>query len=323
MPTPRWSPRCIASFTCSNTESAATSSLRFCSGLSSLRGRYVSTAGFPRQRQHNAVLVFAALLGYPAVFLLERGNLEIFVWATVAAGLFFFQRRQDGRAALCFGLAAALKLYPIVLLGLFFDKQRRGRDVLLGLTTAALATALAIGYTGPTFAFAAQGFLHGVTGFQQHYGATVRPFELRFDHSLFAIVKVVSATQGLSPARFSGAYYAVCGVLFTLLFLLRVLRLPGVNQVLFLTVAMLLLPPVSYEYTLVHLYVPVLLLANLAAQSCFRPGGLLAWTGLLLLLLPGDLLSFNSWFQAGQVQSVLLVFVLACACFPLVPARTA
>lgn len=270
----------------------------------------------PHSPRRNLAVLLSGLLSYPAVFLLERGNLELFVWAAAAAGVFFFHRRRPSLAAVCFGLAAALKLFPIVLFGLFLGQKRSLRYLLLGLFVMMLSTALAIWYTGPTFQVAARGFLHGVTGFQQHYGTTVRPFELRFDHSLFAVVKVFSALRGRSPASFSSLYFLVCALLFSGIFFLRVLRLPWQNRLLFLSVSMILLPPVSYEYTLVHLYVPLLVLMSLAARSALRPAGVLAWVGLLLLLLPGDLFAVSSWFQTGQVQSLMLLAVAVCTAFP-------
>ena len=51
-------------------------------------------------------------------------------------------------------------------------------------------------------------------------------------------------------------YLAILALAGCVLFVTRIAKLPVVNQILALTVASILLPPVSYDYTLIHLYVP-------------------------------------------------------------------
>jgi hypothetical protein len=52
-----------------------------------------------------------------------------------------------------------------------------------------------------------------------------------------------------------------------LAFFLRAWNMPTVNQLLFLFAAMLALPPVSYDYTLVHMYAPWTMLVIIALRA--------------------------------------------------------
>jgi hypothetical protein len=100
---------------------------------------------------------------------------------------------------------------------------------------------------------------------------------------------------------------------------LRVRSLPFLNRLIFLIAAMVCLPPVSFDYTLVHLYLPILMLcAAMVTNRASVPASCLATLALLLfvmlpvislsVILPGY--SANQPFPAGPLQSVALFFVL-------------
>ena len=56
-----------------------------------------------------------------------------------------------------------------------------------------------------------------------------------------------------------------------MLFFVRIIKLPVVNQILCLSIASILLPPVSYDYTLLHLYAPFVLITFVALQQRDKP----------------------------------------------------
>ena len=55
-----------------------------------------------------------------------------------------------------------------------------------------------------------------------------------------------------------------------MVYVLRVRRLPRLNQFLLISIAMVSLPPVSYDYTLLHLYPGFALLTFLAIDAARR-----------------------------------------------------
>jgi len=254
-----------------------------------------------------------ALLSFPLIFLIERANIELILWMIVVIGILAYRKGYAVPAAILFGVAASMKLYPIFLLGLFLKRRRDLPAFAVGLVTALAATGLAIAYAGPTFSIAAHGFFTGVDRFQDHYAETVRSAEINFDHSLFSPIKYWSYVQHQSLRSLMTPYYLCAGAFAGLLYL-RVRTLPFLNRVIFLVVAMVSLPPVSYSYTLIHLYLPVVLFVAALLQTRNAPAtAKVALAILLFLLLPLIALSVWQNIPAGPIQSFGLLLLLPLA----------
>lgn len=265
-------------------------------------------------------------VSYPFMFLIQRGNIEIALWIISSFGILAYMRKQPYVAAILWGMAAAIKIYPIFLLGIFLGRRRREIGPLLaGIASALLTTLACLAYVGPSVGLAFRGFLGGVQGFQGAYAETVRSSSMGYDHSLFSPFKLFAVSIGHLAGPWLHPYYVIAGTVATLLFLLRVRKLPFANRLTFLTVAFVLLPPVSYEYTLVHLYVPGALhllyalqprtatapsrhQANLQARSL-----LLALACILVIFLPINLFIVHGILFAGQAQIVPLLLLAALA----------
>lgn len=253
---------------------------------------------------------------FPVVFLAERANVEFFVWVLISLGTYLYVRRRLPWAAACFGLAAGMKLYPILLLGIFVRDRREIKAALLGVATFVLSTLAALWYAGPTIAIAFHGFLNGVLHFKNANGERSRTVEIPFDHSLFSPIKVAGLSGHVLPTHWAQTYYLVAGFLFVGLFLFAVRKKPLLNRLMFLSVAMVALPPVSYEYTLVHLYLPiVLLLAYVLHRSVqtderLVSADLVALGAALLLTFPFGILGNGTFVLAGQIK-VLALLMLA------------
>lgn len=262
-----------------------------------------------RNAGHSHLIAPLLLLSYPVVFLIERANIELILWALVGLGLLAASRGLRLVAAMLFGLAAAIKLYPIFLLGLFLRRKDDLPAFFLGLLTAIAAMVAAIIYAGPTFPIAYNGFFHGIDRFQDRYVDTMHFVERAFDHCLLTPFKVWSHGEHIHPSHFLTFYYLAAGTLAVLLFL-RVRTLPFLNRMLFLVAAMLALPPVSYTYTLVHLLLPLVLLTIALAGTRAPATAMLALALLLFLMLPLNGLSAVTPIPAGPVQSVALLCLL-------------
>jgi hypothetical protein len=267
-------------------------------------------------RRTSAVGLLPLLLFFcfPLVFLIQRANIEIVLWMLIACGLLAHRKGLGILAAVLVGLAAAIKLYPILLLGLFLNRRESLRAFVAGLVTAIAGLLAACAFTGPTLLAAARGFTNGVDRFQDHYVEKVSSTEVSFDHSLFSPVKYYAYTHHMSPAGWIVPYYLLAAAIALLLFL-RVRTLPPLNRVIFLTVAMVSLPPVSFTYTLTHLYVPILLLiASFSASRVTPPWTAFAALGLLLFaMLPLVSLNVIRPTPSGPIQSCALFAVLVLA----------
>jgi hypothetical protein len=228
------------------------------------------------------VSVGALALSYPALFELKQGNMELFVCVLVGLGVLCFLKDRLHLAAVFFGVAGAMKIFPFIYFGLFLGR-RRYTPLVTGMVTAVLITIGSLLYIYPNLSVSWHGIATNLAYYQRTTALIASP-EMPFDHSLFAVFKRLLEHlhhhRMASPSRMAlilHAYLLFAAVGGVATFFLRILRLPVANQVLCLCVASILLPPVSFDYTLLHLYVPWAIIVLLALErGARRTPGLLA-----------------------------------------------
>ena len=254
------------------------------------------------------------LTSWPMVFLFERANIEIIVFAFTLAGADLYWRGKLEGSAVCWGLAASLKLYPVLLLLMFVNRRQRGA-LPIGLLTFATAMLLSFWFVGPTIAVAAEGTLNGIHGFVSSYGTKIVGPELRFDHSYLALIKSIYAGLSLEGTVKLGSvirgYYVVAISVALVLYVTRFRSLPPLNQYMLATLAMVSLPPVSYDYTLVHLYPSFGLLVFLAIDAERRgrvPGSVPVLFGCFALLLASENFLYTThWHFNGPIKAIAML----------------
>jgi hypothetical protein len=252
-----------------------------------------------------------ALVSFPIERLVIQGNIEIFLWIFAAAGTWAFLRDHDDVAAIFWGLAAASKLYPAVLL-LLLLARRKFRAFTVGMLVFVAVSALSAEYLGPDLATAWNGSLQNVFGYQQLRAAELTTREMNANHSWFLPVKFAAVASGTPALKLVKAYYACGGLLFAAVFFGRLRKMPVANQLLGASVFMLTLPTISYFHTLVNLYAPLLVLffvALRAERAGVRIAGL---STAILLFVPlfasFQLFTFPTVFLfCGIVQAILLL----------------
>ena len=256
------------------------------------------------------LLVFS----FPFWRLVPQGNSELFVWIFVAAGTWLYVRGADDQAAVLWGLAAATKLYPAVLL-LLFVPRGRVRAFLLGIGTFVVSSVVALLYLGPTLGQAWHGELHNVFGYQ---GIRVNEWTMNTvatNHSAFTLVKFFALVAGHGFGGLTLPYYAVGSLLALALFFGRLRTMPVTNQILGLSVVMVALPTVSYFHTLTHMYAPWLMLVFVAirAERAGRsvPGLAGAMACFIPLFVSYTLFTFRAvGLFGGIIQALALLFLL-------------
>ena len=138
--------------------------------------------------------------------------------------------------------------------------------------------------------------------------------ELAANHSLFVWAKFAAAAARF-PVGSVGTTYFLCGaVLFVAVYFGKVRKLPVANQVLFVTLFMVMFPPISYFYTLTHLYAPWALLVMLAVRTERGDVRLAGLRGTILWFLPVfaafTLFTFrHALLFGGLIQSAVMVFL--------------
>ncbi len=295
-------------------------------GAACLFGRTLLAHGLPAQRVL-MLLIASVACSYPMFFEIEQANVEWIVWLIVICGLWAFLRGSGYTAAACFGIAGAMKIFPLIFLGLLLAR-RRVSQVAVGLIASGLITAVSLWLVCPNMKIAWEGTQHGLDLFRHIY--ILHYTHLEADHSLFGLAKAIlrpklPALEGAELTTFSlplppvsslvthllAVYMPLMAVLGILLYCTRIFRLPVVNQIIFLTTASIMLPPVSYDYTLLHLYAPCALLVLVAVDNRERetPGlsaGLLCFA---VLFSPETEVIFHGRSYGGQIKALFL-FVL-------------
>ena len=205
-----------------------------------------------------------AVLSYPLLFLLQRGNIEILIWCVCTVGIWCFFKGQFTVAAVLIGLAASLKLYPIVFLGLFLP-SRKYRQFVIGIAFMALVTVLSLYAIGPTIGAAAKWDSIQIQAFSKYYAA--RLWALGYDHSFFGLIKLVTLPWRPNLTPWIRPYTAAVAAISIALYFVRIWRIPIANQILALSILSVTLAPVSYDYTLLNLYPAFGIIALLSVRA--------------------------------------------------------
>lgn len=254
-----------------------------------------------------------AIVWFPAEGLLQRGNIELFVWLFTGTGVWAYLRNRDDAAAVLWGLAAATKLFPIVLLTLLLTRYRF-RAFFTGVMTFAIVSFLSMLYLGPSIGVALKGSLRNIFGYQAVRTTEGSLHEFAANHSAFIPFSFIASVTGAESHHLATLYYGCGAALFLLVFLVWLRRLPMVNQLLAVTIFMVTLPPISYFYTLVHLYAPAFVLMLFAIQTEKRGILVPGLKGTILLFVPifaaFTLFTYPTVFLFGGLIQSLLLFVL-------------
>ena len=267
--------------------------------------------------RRSAVLGFliAALLSAQTVaFCVERGNLEVVLACGTLLGLWAYCRGRAMAAAVVWGIVGSVKLYPLIFLALFLS-DRHYRALAVALLTTAGAMLLSLWYIGPTIPIAFHGIQLGTHKFVSIY--TVHMGAVAMDHSLFALLKRPLYPLGLSLRHLLAFYVPLTLAISLVLYVVRIRNLPRSNQIVILSVCSVLLPPTSFEYSLVQLYgawgVLVLLAVHAARQGHRVPGLAISLALFALVLSPLNLLAIDDVMLSQQAKCVVLLALLAVA----------
>ena len=254
---------------------------------------------------------------YPILFVMDRANIEVFLWLLVALGVWAYMRGGWALAATLFGVAASMKFYPAVFLGLLLAKKRY-KEFFFGIFIVILTTVLSLWILGPTIQIANTEISRGLHSFGAGYISKIQAAGLGFDHSLFSIIKASVSDRDYHV--YATLYFPLAALAGVVLFFWRICRLPRINQVLALTIAAVLLPPISYEYTLIHLYIPWALLtlyavgSGDASRNFIRiPGVGFCFACFTFLLTPQSYFIVHSIRFTGQLKALVLVALFVAA----------
>jgi hypothetical protein len=202
-------------------------------------------------QQAAAFCILTGILSYPLQYEFFRGNVEIFIWVVLIAAMCAYKTDRLWLAGILLGIAIACKMYPIVLLG-FCLRRKKFKVLPIALITCVLVDILSDIWLGPTFKAAAIETRHGTQMFLNLYAKGY--IGLEYDHSFFAFFKTAAHHFRPNLDIALGCYMALVGTGCAVLYFVCIRKLPVVNQIVILFILSITLPPVSFDYTLLHLY---------------------------------------------------------------------
>ena len=266
----------------------------------------------------------SAILSYPLMFLLERGNMEGFVWAVLAVGITAFVLRHHKTAGVMFALAASMKVFPGLLLLLLFARKRY-KELILSAAAFGVFTLIGLWTLGPSIPAAIGEVRTGLTKLSESHLTGYRYEEIGYDHSLFSILKqVLFLSHGNNPedpalnSQIRAAalpYILLVLPVLPAVYWFRIRKLPLLNQAIALIVLAVTIPYMSFEYTLNHVYfVWALFLLFLARdvatgrESIPWPAAAAMLTSLAFVFARGP-----AGREAGQLKTCALMVLLLIA----------
>ena len=236
--------------------------------------REITSAGI-HATQAAAFVLVTLTASWPIVLLLNTANIEGLLAIILAGGVYAVLCNRCWLGATLIGLAAAMKLFPFILLALLLSK-RRYREFAWGLIVAAATTLGSLALLGPNIINAQRHIADGFRFLNEAFILSTQRDALNYSHSLFSVLKFAiafiarifgSQASDTLLATTLRVYMVVAALAGLALYFLVIRRLPLLNQILALTICAVLLPPLSADYTLVELLLPFGLLCVYALEA--------------------------------------------------------
>jgi hypothetical protein len=197
---------------------------------------------------------------YPFLYVMDRGNMDMHVFLMSAFGILAFYSGRVSVAGFLWVLASAMKFYPALFFVLFL-KERRFRETLFAASSGVVVTLISVFLLRDDWRVTIQGLLHEMSSTKVfflvpwHYRCLSLATHFRALLEYFSLKSY--DLSNLGGVIFS--YYALC------LFVVGVVAFVVVKsrdvlrwEILSLLVPlMLLLPPMSHNYKLLMVLIPV------------------------------------------------------------------
>jgi hypothetical protein len=287
------------------------------SALGYLLGRAMIRQG-ANARKTCLFLASAMVFSYPFWFEFMLGNLEVCIFLMVAIGVLSLLEGHAYVAAALFGIAGSIKIFPLIYLGLLLAR-RQYKQAAFGMAVMSVFGAVSVWLVCPDVAVSIHGIASGLALFREYFLLHFHPEEMGFDHSIFGAIKQL--TPGMrSPqtlARMLSIYTPTAALLGLVLYFTRIRKLPMLNQILCLTVASIVFPFLSHDYTLIHLYLPwglaIIACLQAARERRYLPGMTAVFVCFAILMSPQTEFIRAGQSYGGQIKACVLVVLLGLA----------
>lgn len=262
------------------------------------------------------VSLFAIILfAYPLWFLLDRANPEGFVFIALVIGFLLADKRDGVYSAFFIGLAASMKFFPAIFL-FWFIYRKEYKSFFIAVIAAIIMTLIGLIVIGPTPLQALSQIIFDMGWYNNQYNVGIMgSSELRFYHSIFASIKNIIMTFYNGQIELAIVYKVYVGIamISMLGFLYGIRNLPRINQLFILVLMMVLFAPMSADYRLVQIMIPLIALF----AYIFSTKNDIQWTSLanvlmpiVLIWVPTSQIHFGDWWIGGILKFIGLFWLL-------------
>ena len=251
------------------------------------------------------------LMNYPAQVVVDRGNIEAFVFAFLAGFIVLLIRRQLAPSAALLGAAIAMKAVPAVLLPICYKAARR-RGITIALGTAAVLTLVGILLMSRPAHLSVLRFIFNILRYSGIVTDGLEPTS--HASSLFGLFTLGAWLSQGSPAvgplwaALVSGYSRLAGlILIGALVACFALPMKLWEMATTLTVCLVLLPTQSPDYRLIHIMIPFALFVN---SKTDRATGCLYTLLFSLLLVPKSFIIVAHETSLNSVLNPIIMLIL-------------
>jgi hypothetical protein len=261
-------------------------------------------------KKHVSELIIISLLTYPILFTIDRGNLESLLLISLLAFIFFYEKKSYLLSAVFLSFAIAMKVFPVVFLVLFLSDRKYKGVFLTSLFTGILTILSLLVFKGGFF----ENLIYVISGdnlthLNRFLGGN---FMAQRGVALFTLIKIIlietDLLQKVDMVQFLNFYTKIAMVLFLPVSAYVVfLEKDFWKKAAILVIAMLLLPQVSAEYKLIHIFIPLFLFIN-APKPDRLDGVYVILFGLLLI--PKDYYLLSKVFSDAGAADISISVII-------------
>lgn len=257
------------------------------------------------------------LLTYPFLMNLDRGNIEVFLFLSVWGFFYFYNKGKTYTGLIFLALAISIKLFPGVFLILLL-KDRKYKNIVFTLLLVILSSVISMLTFDGSFMDNIKALLNTFADFNNIFNNWYWKVGLQHNVSLYGAIKVISfAIISLFGGTFDNSVFLHALPWYTmgvfLIFILLCIHIVFIEKsewknVTLLTIALLILPNVSFDYKLIYILVPLSFFLKQERQSGFRNLYLLLFS---LLLVPHNYFYINSDISIAVLIYPLILLIIS------------
>lgn len=241
----------------------------FMAFLTSMNVKFLSTKNLSKMANFRNIFIMT-LLSYPVLYILDRGNFDMFLLILFAGFIYAFKSKKYFLSAVLIGIENAIKPFPALFLILFLFK-RKYKELFLSLIISALLIVGGFMLLNGRFFDQISVYIINLAKFKKLWVDTDNGAALIDSSSLFAGLKFLLCYSGkVISVQTLERFYSCISFIITSAVIFFVYREKVYwKKVTLLTLQMLLMPYIIIDYKLIFLYVPIWLFLNSEEKTAF------------------------------------------------------